>query len=167
MVSEIPTIFRFSDSQIWIWKYMKIIYFKEIPMISCIFWNLLVIITGSTGPDWSRFSESVRSSRNHLKSIAIGPESLISHFGIIKSYKTPNNTLKNISDEQHTQNKLRKSRFIDTSLDLVAQTAPPLQHLTKLSFNHLGPGQSKIRQTIRRVVCFSLFFNVCIWFHGF
>ena len=43
----------------------------------------------------SRFGQNVRSSKNHLKSIAIDQESLISHFGIIKTQKIPYNIIKN------------------------------------------------------------------------
>ena len=64
--------FRFSD--------MKIIFPRMFPLFSCAcdkYWVL-----------WSRFGEHVRSSKNHLKSIAIRPESLIGDFGnIYKSIK--------------------------------------------------------------------------------
>ena len=42
------------------------------------------IITKSTGPDFMKFFEV---PKNHLKSIAIGQESLFSHLGIIKTPK--------------------------------------------------------------------------------
>ena len=43
----------------------------------------------------SNKSRNFGSYTNHLKSIAIGPGSLISHFGIIKTTKYPNKTLTN------------------------------------------------------------------------
>ena len=53
--------------------------------------NMFVINTGSTGPDlvvlfllWI-----LESSKIHIKSIAIGPESLISHLGMLKTHRDP------------------------------------------------------------------------------
>ena len=46
------TIFIISDSQIW-----KIIFFKDVPIISLYFRSILVINTGSEGPDLDDYLE--------------------------------------------------------------------------------------------------------------
>ena len=72
--------FRFSD--------MKNKMLKNVPIFSCIVWNIFRDKYGVRG---SRFSQSVGSSRNHPKSIAICPGVKISHFGIIQNPQNPNN----------------------------------------------------------------------------
>ena len=53
--------------------------------------NMFVINTGSTGPDLVVFFFLwiLESSKIHIKSIAIGPESLISHLGMLKTHRDP------------------------------------------------------------------------------
>ena len=52
---------------------------------------MFVINTGSTGPDLVVFVFLwiLESSKIHIKSIAIGPESLISHLGMLKTHRNP------------------------------------------------------------------------------
>ena len=72
-------------SKYWISKIPRlptIVFPKMVPCFPCFF---LKYFGDKYGVDRSRISEHFRSSRNHIKSIAIGPESSISHFGIIKS----------------------------------------------------------------------------------
>ena len=65
----------FSNFQIWKRKC-----FKDVPILSCI---LLKYFGDSWEVCGSRFGQHFRSSQNHQKNIAIGPGTLISHFGII------------------------------------------------------------------------------------
>ena len=77
-------MFRLSDLQ----KY----YFPKNPHICLV---CLKYVGTKYEIDGSRFGERFGSSKNDPKSIAIGPESLISHLGIIKTPKTLRNYIKN------------------------------------------------------------------------
>ena len=72
--------------------------FKDVPIISRIFWSILVINTRS------RFGHVIGRSKNVPKSIAIDQESLISHFEIIK---TPKQTHKYIKKPRTTNKSLK------------------------------------------------------------
>ena len=68
-------------------RYGRIICFKD---DSIFFLYLLKYVGDSWEVSGSRFWQNFHSSRNHLKSIAIWPGTLISHFGIIKTQKNWN-----------------------------------------------------------------------------
>ena len=68
--------FSFSD--------MKNTMFKDVPISFLYFWHILVINTGSAGPDLVKKSEV---PKNESKSIAIGLEPSISNLRIIKSHE--------------------------------------------------------------------------------
>ena len=67
-------------------SYMKITYFKQVPIFSCIF---LKYFGESYGVRGSRIDHIFGRSKNVPKSIAIDQESLISHFGIILNLLKP------------------------------------------------------------------------------
>ena len=75
-------------------KYEELIFSRRIPDF-LYFWCNLAVNTGFKGPLRVQKIENFGSSTNHLKSIAICPGTWISHFGIIKIPKYPNETLKN------------------------------------------------------------------------
>ena len=60
-----------------------------------------MIIGRATGPD---FDKQFGSSRNHPKSIGIDQESIISHFGIIKTPNCHSNTIKKPGKTQKSPN---------------------------------------------------------------
>ena len=57
--------------------------------LCCISWNVLVIHTGSMGPDLVDLLSMWKSSKIHPQSIAISPKPSVRHFGIIKTHEIP------------------------------------------------------------------------------
>ena len=79
---------KFLDFQnVQIWK--DNIFLRCFHIFSCIFWSILVINTGGEGPLRVQNFEIFGSSQNGPLTIAIGPGTLISHFGIIKTPTMP------------------------------------------------------------------------------
>jgi len=60
-----------------------------LPSFYRIFGNMFVVNTGSTGPNLVVFFVDFGKFQNSYKSIAIGPESLISHLGMLKTHRDP------------------------------------------------------------------------------
>ena len=73
--------------------------FQKVDLLEHIIFSYLVFLKyfgDEYGVYGSTKSENLRSSKNHLKSIAIGPGTLISHFGIIKAPSIPLKYLKKL-----------------------------------------------------------------------
>ena len=68
---------------------------KDVPISSCNFWNILEINTGSEGPYLIDFRSTLESSKNHPQKNATCLETLIKHFGIIQTNKTPTKQTRN------------------------------------------------------------------------
>ena len=80
-----------------------IIFIPDVPTFSCVVCSMLVIVRRPTGLDLVKKSKLQEASN----SIAIGPGTLISHFGIIKTNTTLKNTkTTNKNKNQHTQKRI-------------------------------------------------------------